>query len=336
MKESDIIKSIKSPGLLQNININELKKLVDQFPFYQTAHILLLKSLKDQNSDEFENQLAKSSIYISDRDILFRFLQMDFVESVVLKENQEKEQNVIPDRKVLKGPVTNPNILKNRNVKRKINDSFEGMGENISETISSQLEFSVVKNDDKLEYPSEIYFIEEERNGKNNILTIDADPSKINLSNKKKDILFIDEDKEQNNDSDSEPDSNDESFELIEIEKSDSEEKQEMSKQGSHFDISKYADEDVLAEGNDLISSFIKKKPQIKPVDSEVKNEDISTESVEEDSELLSETLIKVYVKQGLFDKAIQSYEKLSLKYPEKNVYFASQIEILQDKINKQ
>jgi hypothetical protein len=41
-------------------------------------------------------------------------------------------------------------------------------------------------------------------------------------------------------------------------------------------------------------------------------------------------------VQQKYFLKAIQAYEKLSLKIPEKSVYFASQIEMVRELIKNQ
>ncbi len=325
MNQSEIIKYINNPNLLVNCDLDQLKNLINNFPFFQTAHILYLKALLIQDKQQFKKQLSISSIYISDRDLLFKLLNQEVVvgEETIEVEDKVGSKSEIKEDKFL---------LKDRNVKRKINDSFEGMGENISETISSQIEFSTVKEKDKLEYSSEIYFIEEERDGRNNIITIDADPEIIKKLNEQKDILQLDEEEleKQRKEIKSNNESKEEPFELMQL---DDINKKEKKNTEGYFDISVYESEEAIKD--DLISKFIKENPRIETKEFEEEIDDISIESVKEDSNLLSETLIKVYIKQGLFEKAIESYQKLSLKYPEKNTYFASQIKILEEKLNK-
>ncbi len=52
--------------------------------------------------------------------------------------------------------------------------------------------------------------------------------------------------------------------------------------------------------------------------------------SLEQKEDVVSETLAEIYKKQGDFDRAIWSYEKLSLLVPEKKHYFASKIKQIQ------
>jgi len=81
-------------------------------------------------------------------------------------------------------------------------------------------------------------------------------------------------------------------------------------------------------KSKDLIDNFIQNEPNIqRNVKVADKQEDISLDSIRDNDGFMSETLASIYVKQRLFDKAVAVYEKLVLKYPEKNAYFASQIE---------
>ncbi len=81
----------------------------------------------------------------------------------------------------------------------------------------------------------------------------------------------------------------------------------------------------------DLINAFLKNKPTIERKDTiETSGENLARKATLESSdELVTETLARIHAKQGDVARAIQIYEKLVLKYPEKKAYFAAQIEIL-------
>ena len=86
----------------------------------------------------------------------------------------------------------------------------------------------------------------------------------------------------------------------------------------------------------ELIDKFIAENPSISRPKAEFYNPiSMAQNSIVDNSEIVSETLAKIYFKQGYFDKAIEIYEKLSLNNPEKSVYFAAQIETIKESQTK-
>lgn len=87
--------------------------------------------------------------------------------------------------------------------------------------------------------------------------------------------------------------------------------------------------------GQDLIDSFINSDkgrivlnegPLLAPEDEKV--EEFVEKGPEE--EYFTETLARIYIKQGRYSKALEIIQRLSLQFPKKNAYFADQIRFLE------
>ena len=82
----------------------------------------------------------------------------------------------------------------------------------------------------------------------------------------------------------------------------------------------------------ELIDKFILENPSITRPKAEFYNPiSVAQNSITDQENIVSETLAKIYEKQGYWEKAISIYEKLSVKYPEKSSIFAAQIERLKE-----
>ena len=80
----------------------------------------------------------------------------------------------------------------------------------------------------------------------------------------------------------------------------------------------------------DLIKEFSKKEIKlatIKEIEANKNNENLATASTSLNEGLISETFAAILLQQSKKAKAIEIYEKLALKFPEKRAYFADLIE---------
>lgn len=92
--------------------------------------------------------------------------------------------------------------------------------------------------------------------------------------------------------------------------------------------------DDKMKRIDKLIENFIKNEPKIKPKKVPFFEPiQAARDSVKYDENLASEPLARIFEKQGFFERAIQIYEKLMMKFPEKKVYFAGRIEKVQEVI---
>ena len=87
--------------------------------------------------------------------------------------------------------------------------------------------------------------------------------------------------------------------------------------------------------GQNLIDTFINNdKGKIVLSETPELTPELETEQQEEEKEpeegYFTETLARIYIKQGRYSKALEIIQRLSLQYPKKNAYFADQIRFLE------
>ncbi|MBL7113090.1 MAG: hypothetical protein ISS19_14230 [Bacteroidales bacterium] len=103
-----------------------------------------------------------------------------------------------------------------------------------------------------------------------------------------------------------------------------------------HLPDSTVAANEQARSETDLIDNFIRTQPRIERNQEELpEQQDISEVYVQSSDQFMTETLAKIYAAQGKVAKAIHIYEKLSLKYPEKSSYFATQIRKISHNLDK-
>ena len=104
--------------------------------------------------------------------------------------------------------------------------------------------------------------------------------------------------------------------------------KEEIIEENSFVEWLKLSNLKPIDRSNETetIDKFISEKPKLKV---EVNENDLNNDKADNLSNhggYMTETLAKLYLNQKNYEKAIQSYKILILKFPEKNSYFADQI----------
>jgi len=302
---------IENAGPSDRQATGEVNEIIEIFPYCQSAYMLLLKGLQNTSDVRFENQLRRSAMRIADREVLYYFLKE---EKEVKKEPESEIQaqdfsdSVAPDsQQVVIETAKNSEDLINEIEK----SEREGMPEETrdEELYSGQRPVFIQAESDNGDSPASLFFLDDESETEEERV-IFMDPG-FSVPEEQEKLLELDTDNLIT--------SSDE--ERVREEQHYIEEDQEGMKQ----------------KQSELIDKFILTNPRIDPAreKSEAPQEDISKPSTEEKGEFVTETLAKIYTGQGYYSRAIDIYEKLSLKFTEKSSYFASQIEKVKELIKK-
>jgi hypothetical protein len=344
MLQEQFIQLIKRPHHIASSQMAELEVLINEYPFFESAHLLYIKGLHEQNAINYSKQLRKTAIIANSRAVLYELIHqktkrvVEVAEEVSIKTNitdtvveqiiSEKEvtkELTIPELPVSTSSITITNndikviyvntISSSVNTIEKETPSLEPVNNDIAilKDIENETEASIEEstvegfNEEKLNTQ-----IQSEINRGIIQSYVETDIIKtpeLNKEETKSPVSFTDWLNRVKKESGT-------------IQKT--EEKAEFSpktdKKPTFFEQNK-----------GIIDKIIESDPgRIKLGNQKFFTPNVDAkQSLLENEHLVTETLAKIYALQGNNSKAIRAYEILSLKFPQKSVYFATLIEKL-------
>jgi len=308
MELGDFTYVLQNPQDLTPEHTAALRELISKYPYFQPARALYLKGLKNQDSSKYNDELKITAAYTTDRSILF-----DFITSEVFNQN-EISQMIKQNSESLKQIVVNEvdDISVNKSVaiddalKQYIKDTEGVLDPNLFEPKIYTEEISQSFEDDN--EASKFPFIEVDVQNIESVPETTNSPAEtLNLG---KPLEF---DKTETH-----------SFsEWLKITSFKPIVRDEKDSEISSMSAKK--DETSVSKKFELIDKFLESNPKIIPSRT-VSTFNLALQDDQKPHGYMTETLARIYVEQKNYDKAIQSYKILSLKYPEKSGFFADQI----------
>ena len=241
-----VIDYIRQPETLDSQALDFLQGVVDKYPYYHAARIMLLRTLYQMHDSRFNEELRKAAVYVPSRSTLFELFQApgSMPDSPILRTSRAEDEDLGGDR-------TN-NLIDN---------FLDTLPEETTAPSASYVDATV-------DYMSYLTRMESQ----------ETTPVSAMAGGDYIDQFLND---------------NDGRFTLGDVDEDEDDEPKSRKKD--------YADS----------------------------KSDTGTA-------ILTEAMARIYIKQHKFDKAIEIIRRISLKYPEKNRYFADQMRFLEKLIENE
>ncbi len=300
--KSDFIQWIHHPFSLEESSVAELENLLKKYPYSSNLSFLLAKSYHTQENVLFESQLKHTAISVPDREKLYAFIHSEQKKDIteeVSSTHAETEQKVkssaADESETLEKPIHNIEKLVSEKKESKKGSEHTQLDQLI---LSSAMSSISLLEEDEEETISEFPAESQEQIPKVSVKEENVtEPSPASFY----DWLAP-------NEKITEPD--------------------QTSETKAKPSIEQLVDKFILERKTETNHIKLDKNNPKKVFYSPVK---VAGESLLEKDNFATETLARIYLNQGLSDKAIRIYERLSLKNPEKRAYFADLIEKIRE-----
>ena len=337
MLQQQFTQLIKQPHSIASSQLAELEMLINEYPFFETAHLLYAKGLHESNAINYPKQLRKTAIVANSRGILYELIHQKATQTTkeVVVEKATLQETKIEE--IAKLPINTGSVSVTNSDVKVIYVNTVSAAVTASEKTEQPKELITPGRDDisilkdienetetPVEEPTAEAFNEEKLNSQ-----LESEINRgIIQSYVETDIIKT---PELNKEEIKEPVSFTDWLNKVKKEagtiqkpevKADKQPEisQKIEKKASFFEQNK-----------GIIDKIIESDPgRIKLGGQKFFTPNVDAkQSLLENEHLVTETLAKIYALQGNNSKAIRAYEILSLKFPQKSVYFTTLIEKL-------
>ncbi|MBI2968126.1 MAG: hypothetical protein HYY40_09980 [Bacteroidetes bacterium] len=291
---------LSSPSSLTEQTLPLLEEITRTFPWFQTAQVLYAVNLHKVNNIHYPAQLKKAAVYAGDRRILYKHIFGQVIENVILTSETIVPENV----KVIEKPAEIDSQGKNIDPVGKISYGVEQKkeisileAEILREAINAVINLEVKKETEEAE---DSFSAGDEKN---------ADPRKEEIPERdsvETPVMAIERDL-----------SSAKSFTgwLMAV----------SSKEPVGRDIKSRSTKDQKQKEiptDEFVNRFILEQPVVKAGTDFFSPENMARLSIIDDESFVTETLARIYAKQGNIEKAKRIFNKLAGQFPDKSEYY--------------
>ena len=306
----DISNLVNQPHKIDESSINKITDLSREYPWCSSYQIILAKGYANQESYLQSKQLRIASTYAGSREQLFLYFHKNQEQNLQIASSKEESTQKKSEEKTSSLPTPSPQKKISKLAEKKTNKKG-------SKEKRQSIDFDKVVKYNPIE---ELKPIEPK-----------IKPDKVHIPieqipyNPEKELAKLIDDSSDKHEKDFMYWINN----IDKISDNGSEVKKKTSKKRSKK-------ENSPDHVQNLLDQFLSTK-RSRPIQNRsfYNAQDKAEESETDKMNIVSETLLNIYVKQGHLNKAILGYEKLSLQNPDKSAYFAARIKEIKQTQNE-